>query len=98
VYYRNQTLPSQTKTSTSLIDEEVYIIECYAMTHHAAMELADAVRQDLDRAPAQLYGNVLLNGSSFRNQTDAAFDDKTELFDIELEIVMRVSRSGNIGS
>jgi len=96
VYYRNQTLPNQTKTSTSVIDEEVYIVECYAITHHDAAALADAVRSDLDRAQATSYGGVQLNGSSFRNQTDGDYDDKTELFMVECEFAFRITRSGTI--
>jgi len=96
VYYRNQTMPNHTKTTTSVIDEEVYIVECYAMTHHEAAALADAVRSDLDRAPATTYSGVVLNGSSFRNQTDGDYDDKTQLFMIECEFAFRISRAGTI--
>jgi hypothetical protein len=95
VYYRNQTLPANTKTSTSAVDEEVYILECYALTHHDALAVAEAVRSDLDRVTPGTYSGVILNGSHFRNQTDVGFDDKTELFDVEVEIVMRVTRVVN---
>jgi hypothetical protein len=95
VYYRNQTLPSNTKTSTSAVDEEVYILECYALTHHDTLAVAEAVRSDLDRVTPGTYSGVILNGSHFRNQTDVGFDDKTELFDVEVEIVMRVTRVVN---
>ena len=98
VYYRDQTNPNQTKTTTSVIDEETYTLECYATTHHDALSLAEAVRSDLDRAPAVLYGDVQLNGSSFRAQTDADWDDKTQNYCIEVEIVFRISRTGTIGA
>jgi hypothetical protein len=96
VYFRNQTIPNHTKNTTSVIDEEVYIIQCYALTYDGCVELAEAVRADLDRAPVGIYAGVTLNGSFFRNQTDPEFDDKTELFDCEIEIALRISRAGTL--
>lgn len=98
VFYRNQTTPNATKTTTSVIDEQVFIIECYASTYDLANNLAEAVRTDLDRAPATVYSGVTLNGSSFLNQTEPVWDDKSELFDCEVEVRLRVSRFGTIST
>lgn len=98
VYYRNQTIPNHTKNTTSVIDEQVWIVECYALTYDKAVELAEAVREDLDRATVGTYSGVVLNGSSFRNQTDPEFDDKTELFDCEVEFSIRVARAGTLSN
>lgn len=98
VYFRNQTIPNHTKNTTSVIDEEVYIIQCFAPTYDDCVQLAENVRNDLDRAPQGAYQGIVLNGSSFRNQTDPDFDDKTELFDCEIEIVLRIARLGQLSS
>lgn len=101
VYYRNQTTPNHTKNTTSVIDEQVWIVECYALTYDAAVALAEAVRSDIDRAPYGNYGSApqaSLNGSHFRNQTDPEFDDKTELFDCEVEFVLRLQRAGTLSN
>lgn len=96
VYFRNQTIPTATKNTTSVVDEEVWIVQCFALSYDKAVELADAVRTDLDRAPIGSYSGVVLNGSSFRNQTDPEFDDKTNLFDCEVELSIRITRDGTL--
>lgn len=94
VYYRNQVQPNGTKLSTSVVDEETWILQCYADTYDGAAALAEAVRTDLDRIPAGTYSGVTVDGSHFTNSTDPEFDDDTTLFDTEVEVRIRVVRAG----
>jgi hypothetical protein len=96
VYFRNQTNPTPTKATTSVVDEETYIIQCFAKDYDECVAIADDVRTDLDRCPEQLYSGVYLMGSNFENQTDPEYDEKTGLFDCEVEFLLRIRRSGSI--
>jgi hypothetical protein len=86
--------PNGTKLSTSVVDEETWILQCYADTYDGAAALAEAVRTDLDRIPAGTYSGVTVDGSHFTNSTDPEFDDDTTLFDTEVEVRIRVVRAG----
>ena len=96
VYFRNQTNPTPTKQTTSVVDEETYIIQCYAKDYDGCVAIAEAARTDLDRCPEQLYAGTYLMGSNFQNMTDPEYDEKTELFDCEVEFLLRIRRAGTI--
>lgn len=98
VYFRNQTNPTPTKATTSVVDEETYIVQCFAKDYDTCVALAEAVRYDLDRCPEQVYSGTYLMGSNFQNQTDPEYDEKTELFDCEVEFLLRIRRDGTIPS
>ena len=98
VYYKNQTRPNGTKLTTSVIDTESIIVECYAKDYDAAKDLAALVRQDLDRIPHGVYAGVLCDGSHFTNEYDPEYDDTTELYDVQIEFEIRVKRAGLLPS
>lgn len=89
-YILNQTAPHDSKSETSRVDDQFFILTLYAKDFDLLLSLANAVRVDLDRKIPGTYAGVKLDGVQLINITDGDYDEHTRLFDMELEFKVRV--------
>jgi hypothetical protein len=89
-YVLNQTAPHDSKSETSRVDDQFFILTLYAKDYDLLLSLGNAVRADLDRKIPGTYAGVKLDGIQLVNITDGDYDEHTRLFDMELEFKVRV--------
>jgi len=89
-YMLNQTAPHDSKSETSRVDDQFFILTLYAKDYDLLLSLGNAVRVDLDRKIQGTYADIKLDGVQLINVTDGDYDEHTRLFDMELEFKVRV--------
>ena len=89
-YILNQTAPHDSKSETSRVDDQFFILTLYAKDYDLLLSLGNAVRPALDRKIPGTYASVKLDGVQLVNVTDGDYDEHTRLFDMELEFKVRV--------
>ncbi len=82
--------PSDTKNGPSDLDEIDVDITIFSKDSETLLELAEKVRNDLDRAGYGQYNGVGLGGVQFQGE-DSDYNDMTERYEHEQRYIFRVS-------
>lgn len=69
VFYRNTTIPYDTKSGRSTLDEAQIQINMFSKTALGAANLAECIRGVLDRVASGTYATIVVQSISFQNQT-----------------------------
>jgi len=84
--------PFDTKDGPSDLDEIDVDVTIFSTDPATVLDLAEKVRNDLDRVPYGSYNGVGLNGVQFQGE-DSDYNDITERYECEQRYIFRVSKS-----
>ncbi len=91
VYEIGGTLPSDTKDGSSRLDTVEATIFIYAQTHASVQEIAEKVREAMDRKRGT-FASIEIDSIRFSSQRSAGFDFDKNVFAVEQTYQIRAKR------
>ena len=91
VYEIGSTLPSDTKDGSSRLDTVEANIMIYAQSHATAQEIAEKVREAMDRKRGT-FASVEIDSIRFTDQRSAQFDFEKNVFVVDQTYQIRAKR------